>query len=236
MKQDQWFYSIDGKNQQGAVTKADIFRLLQEGTLTSDSLVWNAQLGDWKPVRDVDEIDWQSEVLPPPLPKQNLPDEESLHKSGLAAPNAASKGEPDIDEVVLYEESKATDVATKEGDLPVRWLNFYIYVRVPLCMVRSLLFFGISLLMFAEEPAVLVFMGVLTGIDIGLSIFLFIGLHRRRVWGWRLNWVVLVLEVFLRPLDRAEDAVMYIVFLIAALLLWLLPNAIYFSKRRQLFT
>jgi hypothetical protein len=139
------------------------------------------------------------------------------------------------DEEAFYEESKMPKEPEEEKFLPIRWLNFYVNVRIPLGVLFSL----IGLIVFAlsaNDTITLIVTLIFTAFDICLSIFLFIGLHRRRLWGWRLNWFVLVLEVMLRPLDKADNLTMYVVFLVAGALFWLLPNTIYFKKRRYLFT
>ena len=123
----------------------------------------------------------------------------------------------------------------QEGELSVKWLDFYTYIRIPLGILFSIISLFRASTMLANDPIALVFNLIFTVLGISLAMFLFIGLHRRRLWGWRLNWVVLVLEVVLVPLDSV-DLTMYIIFLIAISLLWLLPNAIYFKKRRHLFT
>lgn len=65
---DQWFYSSDQVNYVGPVEKAQIIALLENGTLTPDALVWRPEMPDWKPVREVHELDRRPPVVPPPLP------------------------------------------------------------------------------------------------------------------------------------------------------------------------
>ncbi len=142
---------------------------------------------------------------------------------------------PEVQTIIKEEAERRREAQLEEKGLPIQWLNFYVNVRIPLGIVVSvigLIVFALS----ANDPIAVIVTLILTAFDICLSIFLFIGLRRRRLWGWRLNWVVLVLEVLLRPLDEADDLTMYVVFLVAAALFWLLPNTIYFKKRRYLFT
>jgi hypothetical protein len=115
----------------------------------------------------------------------------------------------EADEEAFYEESKKPKEPEEEKGLPIRWLNFYVNVRLPL----GILFSVIGLIVFAlsaNDTISLLVTLIDTGFSICLFIFLFIGLHRRRLWGWRLNWFVLVLEVMLRPLDKADDLTMYV--------------------------
>ena len=125
----------------------------------------------------------------------------------------------------------------KEAGVSTVWLNFYVYVRIPLGILLSLIQ-GIpaGFLAYPLQPSVVVFTLAFAVFDICLAIFLLIGLHRRRLWGWKLNWFVLVLEVFVRPIGKMDDAVVYFTIVTGLALVWFLPNAIYFKKRRHLFS
>lgn len=232
MKQDQWFYSEDEEHHVGPVTTDEVVALLDSNKLTPDSLVWSPQQDEWKPIRDVPAIGWVPPLAPPPLPKKRSESSEPPPPNVQREPRDSL----DIDEEAFYEKTKQSSEGETEKGLPIRWLNFYVYVRIPLGILISVVSGLASFALYPDDPAVLLFVLGLTAFDLCLAIFLLIGLHRRRLWGWRLNWFVLVLEVLLRPLDKAEDATMYFAFLIAAALFWLLPNAIYFKKRRHLFT
>ena len=118
--------------------------------------------------------------------------------------------------------------------LPTQWLKFYTNVRIP---------FGILYTLFVLPPAVAhetsrivaVVNIALTGAGVTLLLFLFFGLRRRRAWGWRLNWVVLVLETLTFPIQRTSDATSAICFFCVVLVCWFWPNAVYFRKRRSMF-
>ncbi len=47
-----WFYENGGQSK-GPVSAMDIRQLLDVGTITSDTLVWSQDLGDWTPLRAV---------------------------------------------------------------------------------------------------------------------------------------------------------------------------------------
>ena len=124
-------------------------------------------------------------------------------------------------------------------ELPTRWLKFYTYVGIPL----GILYWISQLFSILQQPEQVLAL-VVSAIDIGLLVFLFVGLHRRRLWGWRLNWFVLVLEVLIRPANAAFTPselppnvrlMSYLISVVIISLIWLLPNAIYFRKRRHLF-
>ena len=111
-----------------------------------------------------------------------------------------------------------------KGNLSLSWFNFYVYFRLPAGIVLSFL---------------LLFSGGLSGflnlIDIVIIGMLFWGLKERKLWAYRMNFFALVAETVLRPLGRTSDMSGYIIFVIMAGLLWLLPNWIYFKKRKYLF-
>jgi hypothetical protein len=76
-----------------------------------------------------------------------------------------------------------------------------------------------------------------------LAISLFVGLRRRRLWAWQLNWLWLLLDVFGMAAQRvpkesaAEEAVGYYVgAVLAYAVVWGTPNYVYFKKRRLLFS
>ncbi len=61
------------------------------------------------------------------------------------------------------------------------------------------------------------------------------GLLRRRAWAWSLNRVFLVISGFASTANMWPDLVLSLVGLIMAMGLWVLPNLVYFNKRRDLF-
>jgi hypothetical protein len=156
--------------------------------------------------------------------------------------DACGGGTPATQQAESSEESEA------ERDLPINWLNFYVGVRIPVgigiavirgvaasyAALRGVGAFGADAT--SEIRAFGLSTLIVTPFEVCVAICLFVGLRRRCLWGWWLNWCVLVLETLGRPLDMADDGTMYPVFLIAVALLWLLPNAIYFKKRSGLFT
>jgi hypothetical protein len=172
----------------------------------------------------------------------------------LAGPEPDVKGEIEQSgdkfsgATVVSEEASASGEERTKQELPINWLNFYVGVRIPLgigiAVIRGIAasyaaLRGVGAFAASAAPEVRAF-GLSTLItapfEVCVAICLFVGLRRRRLWGWWLNWFVLVLETLGRPLDMADNVTMYPVFLIAVALLWFLPNAIYFKKRRCLFT
>jgi len=120
-------------------------------------------------------------------------------------------------------------VAGKEnvpGDLPLNWFNFYTYFRLPVGV--ALEFFGILITGNYTDLIIMVPMAIFVGLVI-------LGLHRRRLWGLRLNWLLLIMEAFSFPL-RVHTIIPYDGMFIIAVILWVVPNVIYFEKRRDLFS
>lgn len=114
-------------------------------------------------------------------------------------------------------------------ELPLRWLKFYTYFRLPLAL-------AISLILMAYYLDPMKVMGVvITALISILMCVVFIGLHKRRFWGWKLNLVLLVVETVLNSIGRAKDFEDFSIVLIGGALIWFLPNYIYFNKRRYLF-
>lgn len=120
--------------------------------------------------------------------------------------------------------------------LGTAWLSFWAYFRLP---VAGLIF---AVAVFQPEvPPV----GQLICLALAVfSIALAFGLHQRRRWAWVAIWFALGLEVILAPLGKVLEndkddpqGVLFVFICLAAIVLvvWVLPNAIYFKKRRHLF-
>jgi len=124
--------------------------------------------------------------------------------------------------------------AEADKHLPTRWLNFYVYFRIPVGIVLSVPSALALVASYSDDPTSVLLILTLEALLVCFCVFLFVGLHRRRFWGWRLNWYSLVLDVVLNPLGKGPA--MYFLCLVVGALLWFLPNAIYFKKRRYLFT
>ena len=130
---------------------------------------------------------------------------------------------------------KKEEIIKKPVELPVRWLKFYTYFRLPLVLIFTIISTGAYLQLPIDEMARVIFIAV-TAIFAILIILVFIGLHKKRLWGWKLNWVFISFEIVLSAFGRAEDGVTFGIFLSIAALIWFLPNYIYFNKRRLLFS
>jgi hypothetical protein len=68
-------YFLDGaRNQQGPVSMADIARLIHNGTINRDTLIWYPGMADWRPAGQVNEFASLFGAAPPPTrPPQGAP-------------------------------------------------------------------------------------------------------------------------------------------------------------------
>lgn len=112
------------------------------------------------------------------------------------------------------------------ADLPMNWYKFYTYVRLPLGI-----FIGFITL-FTIETIEEALLGMLFLVLLSV---LFGGLLKMKRLSFRANYVVLVLEPLLRAYERSTDTAVFLVVSVLLLLVWTLPNAIYFNKRAHLF-
>lgn len=115
----------------------------------------------------------------------------------------------------------------KGKDLPVNWFNFYTYFRIPAGILIAL-----SALMSGSISA---------RIDIFVFGVLLYGLHKRKLWGWKLNFLVIGVEAIFRSItlsyyEQIFSIDSFLIFSLLILLIWVIPNYIYFNNRKYLFT
>jgi len=199
MNQENWYYTTNGNDEVGPVSKEKIISLLENQVLTPDSEVWHTEFSDWKHIRDISDIDWQSAT------------------SGISNDTPLLK------------------IVEIEKELPTNWLFFYTYIRIPLGLIIGIaetVYYYSDVL----DPGSKIIILLVTIIDTVLYLLLFIGLHKRKLWGWRFNWFILIAETLLRPVESALTMNTYIISVGIFFLIWFLPNSIYFRKRRHLFS
>ncbi len=109
---------------------------------------------------------------------------------------------------------------------PIKWLNFYTYFRLPFSVIIGFFWAFTSTDIFVLSVQIIFSI---------LPIFTIIGLHKRKLWGWKLNWILLALDMILYPIERSDTLTVYVILVILLGLIWFLPNYIYFKKRRHLF-
>ena len=121
-------------------------------------------------------------------------------------------------------------IGEKEKGLPIKWLWFYTYIRLPLTLIWSLI--SIFFIPDLTERVISLIIIIPFGI---LSILVFIGIHKRRIWGWKLNWVLIAVESILFVFSRSGTGSPMGYTPLAALI-WVALNVMYFSRRRILFS
>jgi len=117
--------------------------------------------------------------------------------------------------------------------LGTKWLWYWTYLHLP---IGSL----IGLIYSVVQPSV---WGVFVVVPFAIfQLIIVYGLDRRRRWGWRLNWIIIVWESFYFILSNLtgeigsfEFGVQFMIRFILIGLVWILPNYIYWKKRATLF-
>lgn len=114
----------------------------------------------------------------------------------------------------------------------MRWFYFYTYFLLPIWVLNSLVYIDK-----VKEAEILPLGGI------ALIVAVFIGLHKRWIWGWYLNWVLLTAWTLQYPLtlpslqkfSGQEKIFAYAFALVITGFLYLWPNVVYFRKRKVLF-
>lgn len=118
----------------------------------------------------------------------------------------------------------------------LKWFVFYTYIRLPISIL--LLIISVAILydrVFMAVDLNEIFSLLLLLIYLVLLIALLIGLKDRKLWAWKLNFIVLIIETIIAAIGKSDDIVIFITLTVLGSLLWILPNWVYFSKRKFLF-
>ncbi len=130
-----------------------------------------------------------------------------------------------------------------ENEYGTKWLRFYVYWRFPISFFFSAVtilenfestYFGSPLMI----AALLLDLGLLA-----LHVAVYVLMRRMRTIGYRLNYVSLSLETVVFAINEASKdfpsfpskSFTFFLSLAISLLLWVVPNCIYFRNRRYLF-
>ena len=62
-----WWY-VSNNERKGPIDDEELRRLLVDGTLSSNSLVWKQGMDGWQPARQIDELTSFLSSLPPEIP------------------------------------------------------------------------------------------------------------------------------------------------------------------------
>lgn len=129
--------------------------------------------------------------------------------------------------------SATVTLAPDPGAPPTKWLDFCVYIRLPLMAVTALALPFIEGALSTSELAGTI---LVAGPISTLLIILAVGLHRRRLWAWKALWILLVAEWLIFPIrNEIPELPAYVVALVLGGLIWMWPNYVYFTKRRVLF-
>ncbi len=63
-----WYYSLDGKNKVGPVSKEELVDFINKGRLNSKTLVWQEGMSEWVHISTIDSLFPRD--VPPPLPNK----------------------------------------------------------------------------------------------------------------------------------------------------------------------
>ena len=130
---------------------------------------------------------------------------------------------------LAYRWSRKKSEAAALG-MPVKWYFFYTYVRLPLGIMLSIV------LVFTMKGGLELAMN---GAAIAFEIAVLIGLLSFKEWGLNLNIILLLLEAYSRaaadPGGEVHRGTEFWVRMGILVVIWFVPNIIYFEKRRRLF-
>ncbi len=121
--------------------------------------------------------------------------------------------------------------STKEKGISIRWLSFYVDFLLPIGAIINV----VSIADILSSELILIYKLLILYLNCAWVIFLiivYLGLRRGRLWGYRLNFVLL----FLKSISSAIITTNYhFLAFFFVFFIWSLPNAVYFFKRRVLF-
>jgi hypothetical protein len=129
-------------------------------------------------------------------------------------------------------EQSANEVsATASPQLETSWLSFWTYVHLPLGVVL-----GVPLALSRAGSATNLFGAIVIEAPlVWLVSATAFGLHKRRLWAWRLNWLYLLADIIGLSFTRVgkaaagEKVTTFAASLVAYSLVWGIPNYIYFK-------
>jgi len=130
-----------------------------------------------------------------------------------------------------------------ENEYGTKWLRFYVYWRFPISFFLS----GVTILascelIYSDIPILIVALLLDLGL-LALHVAVYVLMRRMRTIGYRLNYVSLSLETVVFAINEAakdfpsfpSKSFTFFLALAISLLLWVVPNCIYFRNRRYLF-
>ena len=140
-----------------------------------------------------------------------------------------------IPNAIYFKKRRSLFIPEEEGIEGNDWLWFYTYIRMPSSCLVLLLPLYMCLCGVPSDLWELLRLLITLGL-LALYTFNFIGLIKKRWWGYKLNWGVLVCDcVILASIFFVNKFSVFLMGYAIAGLLWFILNAIYFKKRKHLF-
>ena len=133
----------------------------------------------------------------------------------------------------------------------IKWFFIYTYAFLPLVILYRftycwasirILFYPMATEWLTPSLILIIVDWLIASIFLAFVIY---GLHKQRLWGWRLNWLILLgIAVFtgmppslvwMLKKHANVDLTLALALWAFVTLVWFWPNFIYFKKRRYLF-
>lgn len=125
--------------------------------------------------------------------------------------------------------------------LPMKWFMFWTYLLLPIHSLGAVAFIAILSGSKTDNGGILFLLWIL----FFFLITLILGLHNKKLWAWKNNWIYIFImwgvlidnnaSQALSSFSTAETIIYFIFFVIYAAI-WFWPNEVYWSKRKHFFT
>jgi len=227
----EWYYNKQDDLIEGPISERKLIELFRSEEIDEDTLIWEKQMEDWKPLKRVENISIKTTPKPPPLPKKNrsvdFNNQDSKSKDdGKYKMSPIELAEKDLQEV------KNKNEENDGREYSLKWFSFYLYILIPIALLNVIVdtYFSSRTIPTTEENIETV---VGTGVIIILGL-IFYGLYTKKRWGWNLNIVYLLLVSISSPFlftSNLEELFLYFILSLTFLAL----NWVYFHKRKELF-
>lgn len=75
----QFYYSLDGKNRQGPLSREELKLKLQSGIISPETKIWHKGMPNWQRVSDTEALRDILLTVPPPLPNQSTKGKKTIN-------------------------------------------------------------------------------------------------------------------------------------------------------------
>ena len=140
------------------------------------------------------------------------------------------------DDSESIENSKVEPIETPKV-LGVKWLRFWVYVKLPIDAIVAIIF---SIISIKTSPVVFFIMAPWAVLCLSVAY----GLHHRKLWAWKWNWLVIALLFVSIVIDQIstkshgmDSDFMFNLTLssVLGLVLLVCPSYVYWNNRKHLF-